>query len=112
MRVQVQHPGLFPSLSGNLFLVKNHYSFRIPFQALGENIALDANLSSQATDQMRATGLNRNDSSDGLSVLGDNEALAAQMVDQVQALLLELGCIDRGHYSHCTIHPLIVTSHK
>src|SRR5579864_808748 len=86
---RVRHPGLFRSLSGNLFLVKNHSPFRIPVQARGENIALDANLSAQAADQMGATGLNWNDFGNGLTVFRDDEAFAAQMADQVQALLLE-----------------------
>src|SRR5690349_20253672 len=112
MRIQVQHHGLLPSFPWSLTSIGKHFPLRIPLQARGENVAFDATLSSQATDQMRATGLNRNDFSGGLSVLGNNETLAAQMVDQVQALLLELGCIDRGHHGHCATCPLIVTSHE
>ena len=73
--------------------------FSIPLQSGGEDVALNDQLALHAPDEVGAAIRDPDQLGDGLAVLGNDDALRPDLVQQGQALLLELRGADRGHAS-------------
>ena len=87
-------------------------SIRIPAEAGRQDIAPNLDLVSQAADQVGALLVIGNDARDRHAVLGDDQALRVQSVQQRQALLLELRGFNRFHVTPPSESTFYTTGHE
>ena len=72
-------------------------SIWVPGNAGGKKVPPNLDFVSQAANESGALLVVRDDAGDGFAVLGDNEAFGVELVQQIEALLLELGCCNGFH---------------
>src|SRR5947208_3071691 len=77
-------------------------STSMPAPSGGQKVPLDLDSSFETAEQRRGLGGSRKQFRHGFAVLGDQQPLRADLVEQCQTARLELGRADALHTSQCT----------